>query len=94
MSDTYTKICSLCEDIKEIGADQGTDLMVMSKAEEIIHLIKLKYRAWEHLWDAPDGSFKAKCKTCGFTTYFIEGHDAQYKYCPQCGEQKIPRKLG
>lgn len=25
------------------------------------------------------------CKDCGFIHDFIDGHTAQYKYCPQCG---------
>ena len=43
---------------------------------------------WDHLWTAPDGTFKGRCDNCGFVHYFIEGHEAQYKFCPQCGEQK------
>ena len=93
MNDTSVKICGLCEDIKEMVGDTGTDLMVIDKAEEIIHQVRLKNHAWEHLWDAPDKSFKARCKKCGFVTYFIEGHDTQYRYCPSCGEQKIPYEL-
>ena len=40
---------------------------------------------WEHLWDAPDGTYKGRCKKCGFIHYFIESHDAQYTFCPSCG---------
>ena len=40
---------------------------------------------WEHLWDAPDGTFKGRCKKCGFVHFFLEGHDTQYKFCPECG---------
>lgn len=43
---------------------------------------------WEHLWDAPDGTFKGRCKKCSFVRVFIEGHDSQYKFCPQCGDRK------
>ena len=43
---------------------------------------------WNHLWDAPDGSFKGRCENCGFVHFFVEGHDSQYRFCPQCGEQK------
>lgn len=43
---------------------------------------------WEHIWDAPDYTFKGRCRNCGFIHYFIQGHDAQYRFCPQCGEQK------
>ena len=28
---------------------------------------------------------KYMCESCGFKTIAIEGHFAQYKYCPQCG---------
>ena len=44
---------------------------------------------WEHIWDAPDYTFKGRCRNCGFIHYFIQGHDAQYRFCPQCGEQKV-----
>lgn len=44
---------------------------------------------WEHLWDAPDGSYKGRCRNCGFMHVFIEGHDMQYIFCPSCGERKI-----
>ena len=40
---------------------------------------------WEHLWDAPDGTYKGRCKKCGFVHIFIEAHDAQYIFCPSCG---------
>ena len=44
---------------------------------------------WHYLWDAPDGSFKARCGNCGFVHFFIQGHCSQYRFCPQCGEQKV-----
>lgn len=28
---------------------------------------------------------KYMCESCGFKTIAIEGHFAQYKYCPPCG---------
>ena len=43
---------------------------------------------WEHLWDAPDKTFLGRCDKCHFTHLFIGGFDAQYKYCPQCGDRK------
>ena len=30
---------------------------------------------------------KFRCSECGFTTKFVDGHIAQYKYCPQCGRR-------
>ena len=28
---------------------------------------------------------KMRCNQCSFTTYAVEGHFAQYNYCPSCG---------
>ena len=53
--------------------------------EDAIALLKEQETEWEHLWDAPDGTFKGRCKKCGFVHFFIEGHDTQYKFCPECG---------
>lgn len=44
---------------------------------------------WNVLGKLDDGTYKGMCGNCGFIHYFIEGHDAQYKFCPQCGEQKV-----
>ena len=46
------------------------------------------FEPWDVLWKAPDGTFKGRCDNCGFVHVFIEGHATQYKFCPQCGEQK------
>ena len=40
MSDSYTRICGLCEDIKEMACNKGNKLMVISWAEEIIKEVK------------------------------------------------------
>ena len=29
-----------------------------------------------------------QCGNCGFIHEFLDGHFAQYQYCPQCGERK------
>lgn len=55
--------------------------------EETLELLKEQETEWEHLWDAPDGTFKGRCKNCGFVHFFIEGHDEQYKFCPECGRR-------
>jgi hypothetical protein len=52
---------------------------------EPIKQIEEQKTEWEHLWDAPDGTFKGRCKKCGFVHFFIEGRDGQYKFCPECG---------
>lgn len=54
--------------------------------DDAIALLKEQETEWEHLWDAPDGTFKGRCKKCGFVHFFIEGHDTQYKFCPECGK--------
>lgn len=50
---------------------------------------------WENEWGfvAPDGTYKGRCKRCGFTTLFNYGHDSQYNYCPQCGIRKFGSSL-
>lgn len=48
----------------------------------------MDFEPWDILWKAPDGTFKGRCDNCGFIHIFIESHISQYKFCPQCGEQK------
>lgn len=62
--------------------------------DDICHFVNydhpVVYDDWEKVWIAPsDGTFKGRCRECGFTHFFIEGHCAQYKYCPQCGSKKF-----
>ena len=49
-------------------------------------MLKEQETEWEHLWDAPDGTYKGRCKKCGFVHFFIENHDGQYRFCPSCGK--------
>ena len=35
-----------------------------------------------------------KCDTCGFETFAIEGHMAQYHFCPSCGARMDGEKNG
>ena len=55
---------------------------------EVDNIDKKRFAGWKHLWDAPDKSFKGRCENCGFVHLYVEGHDAQYNYWPQCGEKK------
>jgi rubrerythrin len=57
--------------------DLLADALALLKEREITE--------WEHLWDAPDGTYKGRCKKCGFVHIFIEAHDSQYIFCPSCG---------
>ena len=63
--------------------DESCDIEEM--CHDALALLKEQETEWEHLWDAPDGTFKGRCKKCGFVHFFIEGHDSQYKFCPECG---------
>ena len=69
------------------------DVVDEANCEKIIKLLKEQEieepHPWDHLWTAPDGTFKGRCDNCGFVHFFIEGHVTQYKFCPQCGEQKM-----
>lgn len=60
----------------------GDDHVYIESAELVE---ETKESQWEHLWDAPDGTYKGRCPRCGFVHAFIESHDSQYNYCPQCG---------
>lgn len=33
------------------------------------------------------------CNKCDFRTFAIEGHFAQYNYCPSCGAKMIERRI-
>ncbi len=58
---------------------------LQDQVEYLTDKLKEHGTEWEHLWDAQDGTFKGRCKKCGFVHFFIEGHDTQYKFCPECG---------
>ena len=70
--------------IDHIKTAVDVDPWAKEMAEE---LLKEQETEWEHLWDAPDGTFNGRCKKCGFVHFFIEGHDTQYKFCPECGRK-------
>ena len=69
----------LCPYSSEVGCDLNQILA------DALAMLKEQETEWEHLWDAPDGTFKGRCKKCGFVHFFIEWHDTQYKFCPECG---------
>ena len=70
--------------VKELNEDAPIKIS-LECVEDILELLKEQETEWEHLWDAPDGTFKGRCKKCGFVHFFIEGHGEQYKFCPECG---------
>ena len=77
------KLVQECLDDWHYAATRVVD--IMTRLEKVKELLKEHETEWEHLWDAPDGTFKGRCKKCGFVHFFIEGHDTQYKFCPECG---------
>jgi len=80
-------------DGKEFRAIEEPEYCMGQMIEDTIALLKEQEieepNSWEHIWNAPDYTFKGRCRNCGFIHYFIQGHDAQYRFCPQCGEQKV-----
>lgn len=71
--------------VKEFNEDAPIK-MSLECVESILELLKEQETEWEHLWDEPNGTFMGRCKKCGFVHLFIEGHDTQYKFCPECGK--------
>ena len=55
------------------------------EAQPTIDADPVRHGQWEHLWDSENGTYKGRCTNCGFIHFFIDGHDAQYQYCPNCG---------
>ena len=82
-----------CRDCSHYWGEDG-DATAIDCMEELmadaLSMLKEQETEWEHLWDAPDGTFKGRCKKCGFVHFFIEGHDGQYKFCPEC-ERAVKR---
>lgn len=37
------------------------------------------------LYGMKSWAVRYRCSNCNFSTEFIENHNAQYRYCPQCG---------
>lgn len=33
----------------------------------------------------PTRTYKGECTNCGFRHIFMDGHDSQYRFCPNCG---------
>ena len=74
-----------CRDCSKYKKYQPLVICMEELLMDVHSLLKEQETEWEHLWDAPDGTFKGRCKKCGFVNFFIEGHDTQYKFCPMCG---------
>lgn len=39
-------------------------------------------------------TYKGECTNCGFRHIFMDGHDSQYRFCPNCGAKMTPYKGG
>ena len=72
---------------KYSNVDENNTLVSQRLILDAIEALKEQETEWEHLWDAPDGTFKGRCKKCGFVHLFVEGRDIQYKFCPECGRE-------
>jgi hypothetical protein len=67
------------------GWSDAYDKALIIETLEEVPAVEPKRGEWEHLWDAPDGTYKGRCTRCGLVHYFIESHDSQYNFCPSCG---------
>ena len=89
LSSAYSEECNECP--YQLN-HEGLYSCVEGVLRDAIALLKEQNKTvntWHHLWDAPNGSFKARCGNCGFVHFFAQGHCSQYRFCPQCGEQKV-----
>ena len=41
------------------------------------------------LYGEPASAEKLMCSFCSFTFFAIDGHSAQYNYCPNCGARMV-----
>ena len=46
---------------------------------------ELKTGHWIKLFLTDTSDIDGQCSECGFIHRFIDGHTAQYNYCPNCG---------
>jgi len=69
--------------------NEYTDDELKMFAHDAIVLLKEQETEWEKIWEAPDGTYKGRCKRCGFVHIFIENHDLQYNFCPSCGRSVV-----
>ena len=79
------KVIKDLDELYRLIYQSNVDGEILGSLIDALALLKEQETEWEHLWDAPDGTYKGRCKKCGFVHYFIESHDAQYYFCPSCG---------
>ena len=78
-----------------IGRENGKSVIEYLLTDQDFYEKLPEGTKWENVWGfvAPDGTYKGRCKRCGFTMLFNYGHDSQYNYCPQCGLRKFGSNL-
>ena len=70
-TDTSARICEMCEDIKEMACDNGTDLQIVDKAQSIIQEIRFKKCGLVHKVKAEfDMDIPRECYECRFQLKF------------------------
>lgn len=79
----------VCEDFR-IYIDQRNDEVVFEFSDGTTKRAKSgKYLSntghWTKMFSTDTSDIYCQCSKCGFIHKFIDGHTAQYNYCPNCG---------
>lgn len=69
----------------EMSVAEALDFATDEGCPPAVDAEPVRHGRWHHTWTAHDGSYRGACTKCGFIKFYIKGHDAQYKYCPNCG---------
>lgn len=77
------------EDVKGYCKPRCLTIIDNALLYELTHP-KIKTRYWKtghwiKMFLTDTGDIDGQCSECGFIHKFIDGHTAQYNYCPNCG---------
>ena len=88
-------ICNNVIDLWEGQIGEGALIAVKNSIAKLPSVERKKGK-WKKIAINPDAydivgvktwAIKMRCNQCDFTTFAIEGHFAQYNFCPRCGSQ-------
>lgn len=76
--------------------ESGYQNHINQRRKSKLSSVERKKGKWEKIAINPDAydiagvktwAIQMRCNQCGFRTFAIEGHFAQYNFCPRCGSQ-------
>ena len=70
---------------KGILISNGNYKKVCKVIEDLPPVNPVKIGHWIKAYLTDTGDIDGQCSECGFIHKFIDGHTAQYNYCPSCG---------